>query len=219
MKVSDAKTSAPLQGADVRITDERGIGGTMMQGATEASGEIFTNLKSMSVGDSLVLRVVLSKPGYFPKTGVVVKRIDKTGKVVLNDHMDCSLEAIDIGKDIGKAIDIKPIYFDLGKHAIRKDAAAELDKIVQVMTDNPTMVIELGSHTDARGSDKSNLALSDKRAKSSAAYIVSKGIAKDRIAGKGYGESKLLNSCGNGTKCSDTEHQMNRRTEFIIVKM
>lgn len=219
MKVTDAKTSAPLQGTDVRIADERGNGGTVMQGATEASGEVFTNLKSMSVGDSLVLRVVLSKPGYFPKTGIVVQRIDKTGKVVLNDHMDCSLEAIDIGKDIGKAIDIKPIYFDLGKHTIRTDAAAELDKIVQVMTDNPTMVIELGSHTDARGSDKSNLALSDKRAKSSAAYIVSKGIAKERVAGKGYGESKLLNNCGNGVKCSDTEHQTNRRTEFIIVKM
>ncbi|MFZ1686228.1 MAG: OmpA family protein [Flavobacteriales bacterium] len=219
MMVSDAKTRAPLSGVDVRITNTRDAGSTTMEGVTEEGGELFTNLKPMSIGDSLVYQVVISKQGYFPKTSLWKHRLDRTGKVVLNEYIDCSLSAIDVGMDIAKVIDIKPIYFDLGKHKIRQDAAAELDKIVQVMSENPTMVIELGSHTDSRGSDKSNLALSDKRAKSSAAYIVSKGIAQDRITGKGYGETKLLNNCGNGAKCSDTEHQMNRRTEFIVVRM
>jgi outer membrane protein OmpA-like peptidoglycan-associated protein len=90
------------------------------------------------------------------------------------------------------------------------------------MQENPTMTIELGSHTDCRSSKAYNLSLSDKRAKSSAAYIVSKGIAKNRIVGKGYGESKLINGCECEGKvvstCSEEEHQANRRTEFLITK-
>ena len=90
------------------------------------------------------------------------------------------------------------------------------------MQENPTMTIELGSHTDCRSSKSYNLSLSDKRAKSSAAYIVSKGITKERIVGKGYGESKLINQCeceGKKTSsCTEEEHQANRRTEFLITK-
>ncbi len=117
---------------------------------------------------------------------------------------------------IGKAIKIDNIYFDLGKWNIRKDAALELDKIVSLMIENPDIIIELGSHTDSRGSDASNMTLSDKRAKSSAAYIVSKGIASDRIIGQGYGESMLVNECSNGVSCSEEMHQQNRRTEFKV---
>jgi outer membrane protein OmpA-like peptidoglycan-associated protein len=91
------------------------------------------------------------------------------------------------------------------------------------MNEHPKMVIELGSHTDCRGSAKSNETLSDKRAKESAAYVISKGISKDRIFGKGYGEFKLVNDCEcEGplkSECSELEHQQNRRTEFVIVKM
>lgn len=117
---------------------------------------------------------------------------------------------------IGKAIKIENIYFDLNKWNIRKDAAVELDKIVTLMNENPDIIIELGSHTDARGSDASNMTLSDKRAKSSAAYIISKGISENRIKGKGYGESMLVNECGNGVTCTEEEHQQNRRTEFKV---
>lgn len=118
---------------------------------------------------------------------------------------------------IGKAIKIENIYFDLNKFNIRADAAIELDKIVKVMEQNPEIIIELGSHTDARGSDKSNFTLSDNRAKSSAAYIVSRGISEARITGKGFGETMLVNRCGNNVKCSEKEHQQNRRTEFKVV--
>ncbi|MNY48356.1 Photosystem I chlorophyll a apoprotein A2 [compost metagenome] len=86
------------------------------------------------------------------------------------------------------------------------------------MNDNPTMVIELGSHTDSRGSDSYNLQLSQKRAESAVAYIVSKGIDQKRITAKGYGETKPVNHCVNGTKCSDAEFQLNRRTEFAIIR-
>ena len=88
---------------------------------------------------------------------------------------------------------------------------------MQVMNENPSMKIELGSHTDAQGSDADNLVLSDKRAKAAAEYIISKGIQADRITGKGYGETRLKNKCGNGVKCPDKLHQENRRTEIQIL--
>ena len=121
---------------------------------------------------------------------------------------------------IGKSIQIENIHFDLNKSEIRPDAAVELDKIVKLMNENPEIVIELSSHTDCRGSDEFNMKLSDRRAKSSAAYIVGKGINVYRITGKGYGERQLLNNCSCEGKvksdCSEEEHQKNRRTEFKV---
>ena len=117
-----------------------------------------------------------------------------------------------------KIVDIKPIFFDLNKWNIRSDAAKELDKVIKLMKDNPEIIVESRSHTDSRGKDAYNLSLSDKRAKSTVEYIISKGIEANRISGKGYGETKLLNKCSNGIKCSKAEHQENRRTEFFIVK-
>lgn len=136
-----------------------------------------------------------------------------------NETPDPKPEEIDPGVNTGKILKVNPIYFDLNKSNIRPDAAKELDKIVTVMKQNPEIKIELGSHTDARGTDAFNLSLSDKRAKASAKYIISKGISSDRIVGKGYGESKLVNGCSNNVKCSEAEHQLNRRTEFIIVSI
>lgn len=117
---------------------------------------------------------------------------------------------------VGEVVRLDNIYYDYKKWDIRPDAANELNKLVQIMKDNPTMKIELGSHSDARGSDQYNLDLSDKRAKSAAAYIVSQGIAADRLYGKGYGEKLILNHCKNDVKCTEEEHQFNRRTEFKI---
>ena len=125
--------------------------------------------------------------------------------------------------DLAKMLNIKPIYFDLNKFNIRKDAAIELDKIIKVMNENPNMIIELGSHTDCRGTFAANETLSQNRATSSANYIKQRISNPSRISGKGYGETKLINDCGcEGTKkstCSEKQHQVNRRTEFIIVKM
>lgn len=120
---------------------------------------------------------------------------------------------------VGKSIKIDNVYYDQGKWDIRADAKPELDKMVALMNENPSMEVELSSHTDSRGSDASNMTLSDKRANSVVNYIVSKGIAGKRLIAKGYGESKLLNGCINGKKCSDAEHQTNRRTEFKILKI
>lgn len=113
-------------------------------------------------------------------------------------------------------IDINPIYFDLDQSYIRPDAAIELEKVLKAMEAYPKLKITLGAHTDSRGRDLYNLKLSERRAKSSKRWLVSKGISASRIIEKGYGETELLNRCSNGVKCTKPEHQLNRRVEFIV---
>ena len=114
-----------------------------------------------------------------------------------------------------KVFRVENIYYDLDKWDIRPDAAIELDKLVQILVDNPTIKIELGSHTDSRATEVYNQRLSQRRAESAVNYIVSKGIDKARISAKGYGESELLIK---NAKTED-EHQTNRRTEFKIIEI
>lgn len=215
-EVRDIQTGEPVGGVKATFTDN-----TIKQSkqyTTDTDGSFNDIIRNKKPGDKLDLSIVFEKEGYI--------KVEKNFSIVLDENTIIDLkekiQKLVIGADIAKVIDIKPIYFDLAKWNIRPDAAKELDKIVKVMNENPTMIIELGSHSDCRGSAASNLTLSDKRAKASAAYIISKGISKDRIYGKGYGESKLLNHCEcegkRVTPCSEEEHQVNRRTEFIIVK-
>lgn len=119
---------------------------------------------------------------------------------------------------INKTFRIENIYYNFDRYNIRKDAKPELDKLVSIMNENPINV-ELGSHTDSRGSDSYNLKLSQKRAASVVKYIISAGIDESRITAKGYGETMLTNNCGNGVPCSATEHQANRRTEFKVTAL
>ncbi len=111
---------------------------------------------------------------------------------------------------------LENIYYDFDKWNIRPDAAVELDKVVTFLNDNPDIIVELGSHTDSRGSFKYNERLSDRRATSAVEYIITKGISNKRITAKGYGENKLVNRCSDGVECTDQEHQDNRRTEIKI---
>lgn len=129
------------------------------------------------------------------------------------------IKAIKVGTDLGKTLNISMIYFDLGKWNITESAAVELEKIFAVMQEYPKMRIDIRSHTDSRSSAKSNLVLSDKRAKSIMAWLVSKGVDAKRLRGKGYGESQLLNRCKDGVKCSEEEHLKNRRSEFMILSI
>jgi len=130
-----------------------------------------------------------------------------------------SIEKLVDKVEVGKVFVLKNIFYDLNKADIRDDAALELNKLVMVMNDNPTLKIELSSHTDSRGSDLYNMALSERRARSAVKYIISNGIDKDRIVAKGYGETKLINHCANGVTCSKAEHQANRRTEVKVIEM
>lgn len=116
-------------------------------------------------------------------------------------------------------VNIEPIYFELNSSYLNKDAKRELDKVVELMNRYPEMIIESGSHTDSRGIEGYNIWLSTRRAKSTVSYIINKGIDPSRITGKGYGETQLINECSDGVDCTEAQHAMNRRTEFVIIKM
>lgn len=219
--VTDKKTKQALEG--VKVTMINNSTSAEEKFNTPASGDFLKPLMTAKLKDSLNYTFKLEKEGYMTKTVNYKKVLDVEGVYNVHTALDMSMDKLEVGTDLAKIIDIKPIYFDLGKYAIRKDAMVELDKIVKVMTDYPTMVVELGSHTDCRSSAASNMKLSDNRAKASAAYIKKKITNPERIYGKGYGETQLLNGCAceGATKstCTEEEHQKNRRTEFKIIKM
>lgn len=193
---------APAEGATVKLMDENE--NELETFTTKADGQYKFNLKP-----DLKYKLEVSKTEYV----LLTKELNTSPsaqKNIVNDFRLFKLEK-------GTVVRLDNIYYDYGKFSIRPDAALELNKLVQILKDNPTMKIELSSHTDARGSDSYNLKLSDNRAKSAVEYLISQGIAKDRLVAKGYGETKLLNQCGNNAKCSEEEHQFNRRTEFTIL--
>jgi outer membrane protein OmpA-like peptidoglycan-associated protein len=220
--VTDKKDKNPLENVKVKLV-EVVTGKSIVAASTPNTGDFRKTLEGAKLNDKLDYILTLEKDGYLTKNVPYVKVLNKPGEYKLHEEMDLGMDKIAVGMDIAKIIEIKPIYFDFAKFFIRKDASIELEKIVKVMKDNPSMVIELGSHTDCRSSVTSNMRLSDARAKASASYIISKGISKDRIYGKGYGESKLVNNCAcegtDNVDCTEEQHQLNRRTEFVIVKM
>ena len=133
--------------------------------------------------------------------------------------VDASLALIGVpcaSNDLGCKLDLQPIYFDLDRFNIRPDAAVELAKILVAMQQYPELVIHIESHTDSRATDRYNEILSERRAQSTMAWLVERGIAPSRLSAKGYGETRLVNQCANGVECSEEEHQLNRRSMFII---
>ncbi|MEP3389251.1 MAG: carboxypeptidase regulatory-like domain-containing protein [Reichenbachiella sp.] len=151
---------------------------------------------------------MFKKYRYFSETDRLEIGDQHNGEIIF----DRDLEKIIIGKPIG----LNDIHFDLAKWDIRPDAAVELDKFTETLMENPSIIVELSTHTDSRGGDQYNFDLSDKRAKSSADYVAAHGVDHARILGQGYGESHLVNNCSNGIRCPESEHQKNRRAEFMI---
>ncbi|MEM9298605.1 MAG: OmpA family protein [Bacteroidota bacterium] len=215
IKVMDKSTGEPLADAELSVIDNIN-GDTIFSDKVNQRGEFWYSIENKELNDRISYQIGLAKEGYLGKSLVYNGALDTPGRTDISKALDLHLDKIEIGTDIGKLIDVQPIYFDLGKYSIRPDAAQELDKIVKIMLENPNIEIELGSHTDARGNSPGNLRLSDKRAKASADYIISQGIDKSRILGKGYGEFQIINRCVDGVKCSEKEHQLNRRTEFKV---
>jgi outer membrane protein OmpA-like peptidoglycan-associated protein len=130
-------------------------------------------------------------------------------------ELGATLELPEIKEDL--IIELKNIYYDYGRYYIREDAVEDLDNLVALMEEYPSLKIEISSHTDSRGSDEFNKRLSQKRAETCVDYLVTKGIAQDRLEARGYGEYVPKNRCANGVNCSEEEHQVNRRTEFRVL--
>ncbi len=161
--------------------------------------------------------VIAQKDGYFDDTKKT--RIgDCSNATSTNMKLAMELIKIEVSEEL---ITLNNIYYDLDKSYIRPDAAVELDKIVDLMQRNPSLEIELGSHTDCRATSQYNKNLSEKRAKASALYIVNHGISRSRISSKGYGESVLTNNCPceptSNSRCTEVEHQANRRTTVKVL--
>jgi len=182
---------------------------------TPTTGDYRRALADKKLNDRGSYNVELAKEGYFSKTITYNAEFTKPGQYDIHSNLDLSLDPE--VENLAELIEINPINFDLNKYKIRKDAAIELDKIVEIMNKYPKMEVELGSHTDSRGSDAYNKKLSDRRAKASAAYIKKYITDPARIYGKGYGETQIANKCTNGIKCTPEEHEANRRTEFKVI--
>ena len=143
----------------------------------------------------------------------------ETGKTELNIELKTKTCRAKVGDDLANCFKINIIYFDLDKWNIRPDAAIDLAKLLDVLEQNPSMKINIRSHTDSRASFAYNKKLSDRRAKSTRDWLIKKGIAADRLTSEGLGETELVNKCADGVECTEAEHQLNRRSEFIITAL
>ncbi len=218
--VLDTESGNPIEGVSVKLRDKKT--GEVEEYITDENGS-FANLMEgrPCPGYEMDYDVIIEKKGYLTKTVPFKKTFEEPGTINLNEYINTKIQENKAGGEITEFCEIEDILYDFDKSYIRPDAAVELDKLVSCMKANPTMKIEIGSHTDCRASKRYNEKLSDRRAKAARDYVISKGIDASRIYGRGYGETKLLNGCAceptNESDCSEEEHQLNRRTEFRIV--
>lgn len=158
-------------------------------------------------------QIVANQAGKFSQTeAVTTKGLDRSKTLYVTLRLGIS----NLGE--GMSIVLKNIHYDFDRSEIRPDAERILNNLVNVMAQNPTLRIELSSHTDSRGKDEYNLMLSQKRAEAAVRYLIGRGVDRTRLEAKGYGETKLLNNCTNGSDCSEEAHQANRRTEIKVLK-
>ena len=200
--VTNAKTGAILTNASVSIVDDKK--NIIATEVSNSKGEVM-----YKVDCDKSYAIVAAKDGFESNTFEVTK--SNGGKITI----PAALQPIDVIITETEIV-LKPIYFEYNKSNITQEGAFELDKLVQVMKNNLQLVVLAKAHTDNRGSDVFNLNLSDRRAKATAQYVISKGIASDRITGKGMGETEPKVDCKEN--CTEEEHAQNRRSEFLIVK-
>jgi outer membrane protein OmpA-like peptidoglycan-associated protein len=201
VNVSDAKTGQAVSGGFLNLSDVNG--NTLNSEKTDDKGN-----SEFMIECETDTELQVSLEDYASKTISIPGTRDE--EVIVNVTLEPIEKLIEEDKII-----LNPIYFDFDKSNITAKAAFELDKLVVLMTKYPELVVNATSHTDSRGSDSYNLALSDRRAKTTVQYVISKGIEASRISGNGRGEREQLVTCGSN--CTEEEHQLNRRSEFNIV--
>ncbi len=211
-KVTDKKSKNNLSGVTISVYDS--FDDLFSTTNTNAEGKYIIELPC-----DKKMKIVASKENY-SKDEKEVTTLKVDGDEIKDIDFEIGkYEDLVVKKNGQEQIDINPIFFNYDKYDITPQAAIELDKVVFVMEKFPNVKIKIESHTDSRGNDAYNMTLSDNRAKSTQAYIISKGIDPLRIQSAiGYGESRLINKCSNGVKCSEEEHFKNRRSEFIVIE-
>ncbi|MDQ6470617.1 OmpA family protein [Flavobacterium sp. LHD-80] len=206
--ITDSETGVVLPGTKIALYENQKIKNSTVSNKT---GEY-----SFDVDCGKTYRVRAEKTGYATtEVDIIIGKV--TGKTDLPIGLDKSVCQVAVGDDLGKCFGIKMIYFDLDKSNIRTEAALDLEKILDVLNQHPNMKLDIRSYTDSRASHPYNQVLSDRRAKSTINWLIKNGIAKNRLTGKGYGENQLINLCSDGVNCTEEEHQMNRRSQFIII--
>ena len=210
--VTDKETGLPLADAKVTLLDADFK--TLKEVISDKDGKFDFGLK----GCKTVFYIKVDKQEFVPtQTKAITIMEDESSYVEI--PLEKPSQIIKKGDDLMKKFNITLIHFDLGKYNIRPDAEVELAKILDVLEQYPQMEIDIRSHTDSRQSAEKNRLLSQNRASSTMEWLIKKGIAQNRLSAKGYGESQLVNKCSDGVKCSEEEHQANRRSEFIVTKI
>ena len=180
-------------------------------------GRTFTdengNYAFENIPSNVVYTIKILKNDYFAGCIALVANLYEA---VLENDVVLKKEKYKMELDLVKVFESAPIFFDSDKSTIRQDAILSLEKIVEALEQYPNVKIEIGSHTDSRQSRKYNKLLSQRRAAATMAYLIKRGVSPDRLTAKGYGESQLVNSCTDGVRCTQTEHQQNRRSTFIV---
>jgi outer membrane protein OmpA-like peptidoglycan-associated protein len=215
--VKDEKSGDPINGVKIRIVGANGMDSIVtLDNGTFSQG---IDLKKLDL--SSYVDIQLERAGYRPKSIPHVKLESGSTQLDLNSIADLTMKKINIGDDLGAILAIQPIYFETGKWDITPQGSIELDKIADILLDNPQFTIECGSHTDCRSSRKSNQDLSTKRANATVQYLVNKGVGVVQLKYKGYGEDLPVNDCkcegAVKTTCSEEELALNRRTEFKVI--
>lgn len=188
----------------------------------EVLGEAKTNYEgkyAIVVPCNKVVKMIAAKQNYSSDDKTVETTKENEGEIPNVNFELSNYDDLVVKKKGVEKVNVNPIYFDYDKYDITPLAIEELAKVVFIMQKFPNIRIKIESHTDSRGKDTYNLKLSDNRAKSTRDYIISQGIDASRIESAiGYGESRLINKCKNGVKCTEEEHLLNRRSDFIIIQ-
>ncbi|MGV6827972.1 MAG: OmpA family protein [Flavobacteriales bacterium] len=209
--VLDKKTQEVIANARVVLYDENGD--ILNETISAVDGKF--NLGEVSCTTPYAVRATKEKYDPDEKSFVTSDEFSANLKLALN--LDPQPE-IAVGQDLNEILDLNPIYFDLDKSFIRSDAEIELQKVIAFMKQYPNSKIDVRSHTDSRNTHAYNQKLSQRRNVSTLQYIIEKGgISASRLTGRGYGETQLVNACADGIECPEEMHQLNRRSEFIIV--
>ena len=209
--VRDKETNELLTDASVKVYDKDNKEVSISR--TDANGAFVMEGKCTD-GD---YKVVATKTDYEEgnKTFMTVKAKDAIGIEIVLAQVD---KSVPVGTDLAKYLNIEPIYFDFDKYFISEDARMSIGKVLAYLNEFPKVKVQVRSHTDSRANDAYNITLSANRAKATAEYLIEAGIASERISNEGYGETELTNGCSNDVPCSKENHQLNRRSEFIVVK-
>ncbi len=214
--VKDQDTQELLSGAKVTLLDAEG--NELEQQIVGANASY--KFEKLECEKEYLIRVELDEFATVEERFMTPKRKQDLVIALELERDEVTLEPC---ADLAKILDIPIIYFDFDKSNIRYDAEIELQKVLAVLNKYPTITIDIRSHTDCRGTASYNEKLSDSRAKSTRQYLIDNGITAERLTAKGYGESRLVNDCGceptNASNCSEEEHQLNRRSEFIITSI